>query len=317
MNILITGATGQIGMELVNRLQGAGNFIMCQSRSASVDTLGVRWLKHDLFSDSWDSLSLPHIDTIYHLAGQTSTNVARNDPVADLTSNVSCLLNLLEHFRKQRAPPFLVLVGTVTQVGLADRLPINEALPDRPVTFYDISKLTAEMYFRQYVREGWIRGCVLRLSNVYGHRKSGQQEDRGVIDKIIRWAISGKNLTIYGDGSYIRDYVFIDDVISALVLASECAERTNGGTFCIGTGRGTSLKEAFLKVICLAASATSKTVGCELVPPPHGLSPIEFRNAVIDSSAFREATGWTPRYDFDAGLIMAQERILAEVNCAA
>src|SRR3972149_3463042 len=101
------------------------------------------------------------------------------------------------------------------------------------MTFYDISKLAAEMYLGQYVREGWIRGCTLRLSNVYGRNKAGQQQDRGVIDKIFSRAMSGKSITIYGDGGYVRDYVFIDDVISAFVLAPEHAEQTNGRTFCI------------------------------------------------------------------------------------
>lgn len=311
MNILITGATGLIGTALVERLQGAGHALICQSRSPAVDKPGVSWLRHDLINSSWEGQHLPHIDVVYHLAGQTSTYVARQDPIADLASNVSGLLNLLEHFRKQSAPPFIVLAGTATEVGLTDRLPIDETFPDRPLTFYDISKLAAEMYLGQYVREGWVRGCVLRLSNVYGRSKAGRQQDRGVIDKIIRRAMSGENLTIYGDGNYIRDYIFIDDVVSALVLASERVECTNGRTFCIGTGQGITLKEAFLKAISLAAAVTGRTVDCEHIPPPRGLSCIEFRNAVIDSSAFRQATGWVPRFDFDAGLKAACQGVLA------
>lgn len=310
MNILITGASGLIGTALLERLGCSDNFVICQSRRRNADRPGIRWIKHDLVRDLWESLSLPHIDVIYHLAGQTSTYVARQDPIADLAANVSSLLNLLGHFRKQQSPPFVVLAGTVTQAGLVDQLPISEAVPDQPMTFYDISKLAAEMYLGQYVREGWIRGCTLRLSNVYGRNKAGQQQDRGVIDKIFSRAMSGKSITIYGDGGYVRDYVFIDDVISAFVLAPEHAEQTNGRTFCIGTGKGITLKDAFLKVVSMAASVTGKHVDCEHVPPPEGLSAIEFRNAVIDSSAFRQATGWAPRYDFDSGLKAAYQGIL-------
>lgn len=313
MNLLITGATGLIGTALRERLHGSGHSLICQSRGSAGDQpgVGVQWLRHDLTSDSWEAQRLPHVDVVYHLAGQTSTYAARQDPAGDLAANVTGLLRLLAHFRQQPVPPFVVLAGTVTQAGLVDPLPINEAVSDRPVTFYDISKLTAEMYLTQYVREGWIRGCTLRLSNVYGRSKAGQQQDRGVIDKILRRAMSGEDLTIYGDGGYVRDYVFIDDVVSAFVMASECAARTNGRTFCIGTGRGVTLKEAFLKAIALAATVTGKTVACRQVPPPPGMSAIEFRNAVIDSSAFRQATGWVPRYDLEAGLAAAYRGVLA------
>ncbi len=302
MNILVTGANGLIGTALIDRLRGDGHSIVCQSRSSHEDESGVKWIKHDLISDSWDCLSLPEIDVVYHLAGQTSTYSARQNPIADLSANVLALLNLLEHFRKQERVPFVVLAGTATEVGLADQLPINDSLPDRPITFYDISKLTAEMYLKQYVREGLINGCALRLSNVFGRSQPGQPRDRGILDKIFNRAISGQNVTIYGDGNYLRDYIFIDDVISALVLAPSHMEQTNGRAFYIGSGQGIALKDAFLKVTLMAAKVTGIHVGHEYVKPPADLSDIEYRNAVIDSSAFRQATGWLPQYDFDAGL---------------
>lgn len=311
MRILITGASGLIGAALVERLRGENNTIICQSRSPHVDGLGVKWIQHDLTRDSWKRLSLPEIDVIYHLAGQTSTYGARQDPIEDLSANVLGLLNLLEYFRKQRASPFVVFAGTATEVGVTDQLPIHENFPDRPVTFYDISKLTAEMYLKQYVREGWIKGCSLRFANVFGRSQAGQQTDRGIIDKIFNQAVSGQNITIYGDGSYLRDYIFIDDVISALILASKNIERTNGRTFYIGSGQGITLKDAFLKVISVAAIVTGIHVDHAHVKPPVDLSDIEYRNAVIDSSAFRQATGWVPQYDFDTGLEAAYHSFLS------
>ena len=310
MTILITGASGLIGSALVERLRGSQNIIICQSRSFHQDELGITWVKHDLIRDSWDRLSLPEIDVVYHLAGQTSTNSARLDPIGDLSTNVLGLLNLLEYFRRQNRIPFVVLAGTATEVGLTDQLPINENFPDRPITFYDISKLTAEMYLRQYIMEGWIKGCSLRFANVFGRSQKRQQADRGIIDKVFSRAVSGKNITIYGDGSYLRDYIFIDDVISALIMAAKYIERTHGRTFYIGSGHGITLKNAFLKVISIAAVITGIRVDYEHVNPPADLSEIEFRNAVIDSTEFRQATGWVPQYDFDAGLEVAYHGLL-------
>lgn len=305
MNILITGASGLIGCAMLAKLQDSGHSLFCQSRSPAalqpkIDS--VRWIQHDLICDSWEAQCLPNIDVVYHFAGQTSLSAAKQDPSGDLVANVTGLLRLLVHLSRQSFKPFLVSAGTVTQAGLVDDLPINEAVPDRPMSFYDISKLTAEMYLLQYVREGWIRGCSLRLSNVYGGSSHGQQQDRGVIDKILRKALSGEDLTIYGEGNYFRDYVFIDDVVSAFIHATENQDLTNGRTFCIGTGEGVTLNEAFLKATKAASLATGKLVDCKRVPPPSGSSPIEFRNAVIDSSAFNQATGWSPRYNLDRGL---------------
>ena len=309
MNILVTGASGLIGSALVQRLQEKSNAIYCQSRYHQEDGLGVKWLKHDLVNDSWEDLSLPDIDVIYHLAGQTSTYSAKQNPIADLSANVLALLNLLENFRKQERPPFVVLAGTATEVGLTDQLPINESFPDRPITFYDISKLTAEMYLKQYVKERFVNGCCLRLPNVFGRMQSGQMLDRGIIDKVYRRAIAGQDINLYGDGSFIRDYLFLDDVVSALVFASENIERTNGRMFCLGSGQGITLKDAFLKVIAAAALVTGRKVELVQVPPPDGLSAIEFRNAFIDASEFTKATGWFPKYSFDDAIVAAYHDI--------
>lgn len=312
MRILITGASGLIGAALLDRLRGGNHSIICQSRFTHEDEPNVKWIKQDLIKDSWECISLPHIDVIYHLAGQTSTYRARQNPVEDLSINVLGLLNLLEYFKKQATPPFVVIAGTATEIGLSEQLPIHENLPDQPITFYDISKLTAEIYLKQYVREGWIKGCALRFANVFGRCKAGQQADRGIIDKVFNRAVSGQNITIYGDGSYLRDYIFVDDVVSALVMAAEHIEETNGRNFYIGSGQGITLKEAFLKVISMAAVATGVYANYEHVTPPSDLSDIEYRNAVIDSSAFRQATGWVPQYDFDAGLKAAYHDLLSK-----
>lgn len=149
MRILITGASGLIGSALLDRLRGENHSVICLSRFTHEDEPNVKWIKQDVIKDSWESISLPDIDMVYHLAGQTSTYRARQNPIEDLSVNVLGLLNLLEHFKKQVPPPFVVIAGTATEVGLVEQLPIHESLPDRPITFYDISKLTAEMYLKQ------------------------------------------------------------------------------------------------------------------------------------------------------------------------
>jgi nucleoside-diphosphate-sugar epimerase len=302
MNVLITGASGFVGRALVERLLSRGHTLVGLSRTAQPATTGVTWVQHDLFNDPPDHLSLPPVEVVYHLAGQTSTYQAQKDPIGDLSVNVVGSLRLLEYFRKQQLSPFVVITGTATEVGLSDRLPINEDLSDHPVTFYDLSKLTAERYLQQYVREGWIRGCCLRLANVFGRPDRSREIDRGIIDKVFNRALAGQRITIYGSGAYVRDYIFIDDVVAALEVAPQYPDSTNGRVFYIGSGTGIALKDAFLQVGALAATITGVPVEHEHVAPPPGLSPIEFRNAIIDTSAFRTATGWRAEFDFAAGL---------------
>ena len=311
MNILITGATGLIGNAIIKKLIRKGNKIIGLSRTMQEDTNFIQWIQHDLLNDEIRSLKLPkNIDVVYHLAGQTSAYIAKNDPVSDLNINVLGFLNLLEYFKLVRECPFVVLAGTATEVGLVDTFPINEEMKDNPITFYDLSKLTAENYLKQYVLEGWVRGCTLRLANVFGRSQKGQNKDRGIIDKIFNRALAKKNITIFGDGEYIRDYIFIDDVVSAFIQSSEFSDKTNGRTFYIGSGDGISLKNAFQKVIDLAEKISGTQVQFVHVSPPKELSDIEFRSAIIDSSFFTEATGWKPEYDFDSGLLAAYQHYL-------
>jgi len=267
----------------------------------------INWVNFDLCNPGDALVKLPEFDVVFHLAGQTSTYAARDNPKFDLETNAVGFLNLLIHLKQQTQRPFVVFVGTVTQVGITERLPVNENHCDHPATFYDISKLTAELYLKQFVAEGWLDGCSLRLANVYGYSREGQSVDRGILDKVFRAAMKGEDITIFGDGNYLRDYVFIEDVVSAIMLAPTARERVNGRHFCLGSGQGIALKDAFCKVVNLAADASGTRAKIIHVDPPVNLTAIEFRNAIIDASAYRDATGWRPIYDLDAGLRAAYQ----------
>lgn len=301
MNILITGGTGFIASHLLKRINFIDNNVYCQSRFHKTHEK-INWIKHNLINDSWEDVNLPHIDVVYYTAGQTSVYKSRESPIDDLKSNVIGLLRLLDYLKKQLTPAFVVLAGTATQVGLVENLPINESFPNNPVTFYDISKYSAEMYLKQYIYEGWVKGCSLRLANVFGRANTEQEKDRGVISKIYYQAMLGKDIFIYGDGRFLRDYIYVDDVISAFLLASLHVENTNGQVFFIGSGKSLSIKDAFLEIIKFVEKKTAKLVNLSHIETPSNLSPIEFRNAEIDYSAYKNATGWSPKYNFKSGI---------------
>jgi nucleoside-diphosphate-sugar epimerase len=304
MNILITGASGLIGSTLTNRLNKEGHKVFGQSRSTQPVCDEITWVEHDLVSSDWSTLELPQIDAVYHLAAQTSAYFSQASPIADFRINVVGFLNMLEHFRNQKVPPFVIFPGTATQFGMPATLPVTESFPDHPMSFYDTSKCVSEIYLKQYINSGLITGCCLRLPNVLGRSKREHGSvDRGILDKVYLRALSGQDIPMYGTGEYRRDYLYIDDVVEALVVALKCKNVTNGRMYCLGSGEGVKLKNAFEKVIFAAQSHTQKKVDLKIVAPPEHILDIDYRDIVIDASAFRNDTGWKPKFNFDQSIL--------------
>lgn len=302
MRILITGASGLIGSALCEKLSLENHEITCISRNAYENTKKYEWIKHDLVNDSWGLLPKLEIDVVIHLAAQTSVKHARQKPIEDAMVNVIGSLNLFEYLRALKRKPFVVMSGTATQIGITDKISICEDIPEKPITFYDIGKHATEQYLKQYIREGLLRGCALRLANVYGGLSGGQKSDRGILDKVINQAKRGEEIIIYGDGAFIRDYIYIDDVVTAFISAIENQEKTNGKFYYIGTGKGTSLKSAFEEVVKSFANVNEINSRIEHVVMPDDISEIDLRNAIVDSSLFKKDTGWSPKFDLDNGL---------------
>src|SRR5690606_17005384 len=122
---------------------------------------------------------------------------------------------------------------------------------DLPITAYDVHKLHAEQLMLLAHRQGQLGACSLRLPNVYGPGPRGA-DDRGILNLMIRRAMRGEDLTIWGDGNFVRDYVFVDDVVDAFVAALRHAASTDGRRFVIGSGQGHTIAEAFREVAAIA-----------------------------------------------------------------
>lgn len=303
LNILVTGASGFVGAELCARLIREGHSVIGISRHREGIADGIRWIQFDLVNDEWHQLDLPPVHVVYHLAAQTNLDHATHDPIMDLAANVVSVIKMLEYFRQSVYQPFVVNTGTVTQVGITDSTTITESMKDDPVSFYDLSKLTAENYLKQYVREGFIRGCTLRLANVYGQRNPPQGGSRSVLDRVFRRALDGDDVYIYGSANCLRDYLYIDDVVEALKVAFEYPSRLNGNTYLLGTGTGTTVADAFQIAVDLASNLRKSATRILHVETPENLNPIELRNAIVDSTPFRTITGWFPKWTIKSGLL--------------
>jgi nucleoside-diphosphate-sugar epimerase len=299
--VLITGGSGYLGTALASRLRGEAE-VRILSRRPPVSELEARYFAADMTSLESLKSAVEGVSVVFHLAGQTSLQRAKDDPTADLAANVGSMLNLLQAVKETGQVTTIVTAGTITEAGLPAATQIDEAIADVPVTIYDVHKLTAERHLERASREGEAHGVTLRLANVYGPSKRSGSPDRGVINRMVQNALAGEPLTIFGDGEYLRDYVYIDDVVDAFLCAARDARALSGQHFLIGTG----VKQTLASVVRVIAEQVSQRSGVAVsvvhVPAPETMDAIDARSYVVDSRRFSRLTGWSPKVDLAGGI---------------
>jgi len=312
--VLITGGGGYLASGLILLLQERDCRIVRLLRTApQPEVVEASVQTRDLWGDirdpeTWERV-LDGVDVLFHFAAQTSSYEANADPIADQAVNVMPMLHLLEACRRQRRMLKVCFASTVTVAGTPEWLPVDESFPDHPLTVYDLHKQMAEQYLRWYSEQGWVQGVTLRLANIFGPGPRSSRSDRGILNQMIRRALAGNPLTVYGAGSQLRDYLYIKDAARAFMAAAEHGEELSGRHFVIGSGVGHSIADSLQMVADSASSRIGKPVVVRNVAPPAELSPIEQRSFVADSRRFREATGWRPQVSFAEGIDQTMEEL--------
>jgi nucleoside-diphosphate-sugar epimerase len=212
------------------------------------------------------------------------------------------MMTLTEICLGRNPPPLLLFAGTATQTGLTTEVPVDPARSDAPVTVYDLHKWMAEQYLEFWARVGGLFGTTLRLCNVYGPGPPSGSSDRGVLNQMVRRAMKGEALTVYGDGHQIRDYVYVDDVARAFAAAAEAPSAVTGRHFVIGTGRGHAIRDMVSKVATIVGRRIGKEIAVTSVAPPLTLASIESRSFVADPEPLAEATGFRALVTLDEGI---------------
>ncbi|MBF0450424.1 MAG: NAD-dependent epimerase/dehydratase family protein [Candidatus Magnetomorum sp.] len=307
-SIVITGASGYIASNLIAVLKTVPCKLFLHSRSATAHNINhdSKAEMHYVFGELCDKLMCEQLvekaDIIYHLAGQTSIYQANDDPEKDYIANVLPMRLLLEACRNVSQKVHFIFTGTSTQCGLPKSLPVDESHPDHPITLYDTHKLMAEKYLSCYTDQNWIKGVTLRLTNIYGPGPKSSALERNVISRMIQYALQEKPLTVYGKGNFIRDYLFIDDLINALLIVAVNSNKLRKTAYVLGSGQGNRLKDTLNMISKIVYEYTQLSAPVIHISPPESLHAIESRNFVAGVDAFSKDTGWHVKNDFESGL---------------
>lgn len=303
--VMITGGLGFIGSNLAAALVELGAEVLL------VDSL-IPQYGGNLFNvapvanqvriniaDVRDEHSMDYLvqgqDFIFNLAGQVSHLDSMEDPYTDLEINCRSQLSILEACRKHNPGVKIIYAGTRQQYGKPDYLPVDERHLMHPTDVNGVNKMAGEWYHIIYNNVYGLRAASLRLTNTYGPRMRIRDARQTFLGWWLRLLVEGREIQIYGDGSQLRDFNYIADVVRAFLLAAAC-ERANGQVYNLGAPDPISLKELADLMIGIAGGAYS------LVPWPKERKAIDIGSYYGDYRKIKAELGWEPFVSLQEGL---------------
>jgi UDP-glucose 4-epimerase len=305
--VMVTGGLGFIGSSLARALVDVGAKVLL------VDSLIPQYggnLKNIAeiaeqvsvnIADVRDEYSMSYLvqgqDYIFNLAGQVSHLDSMADPVTDLEINCRSQLTILEACRLHNPAVKIVYAGTRQKYGKPDYLPVDERHLMHPTDVNGVNKMAGEWYHIVYNNAYGVRACSLRLTNTYGPRMRIKDSRQTFLGWWLRLALEGRRIEIYGDGSQLRDFNYVDDVARAFLLAG-ASDRANGQVYNLGSPEPVSLRQ-------LADLMVSLRVGCSysLIPWPAERKAIDIGSYYGDYGKIRSDLGWEPLVPLREGLV--------------
>jgi len=311
-NILITGGCGFIGTSLVDTLLRMGNYSnirildnfkegkpedLSEVTSYTLSTAqecteknGVVLIEGDIRDYETVRKVTEGVSTIIHLAANTGVPVSVQFPRMDMESNIVGTFNMLEAARENNIPRF-VFASSGAPAGIVEP-PIHEELPAHPVSPYGASKLAGEGYCSAYYQTFGIGTVALRFGNVFGPRS---KKKSSVVAKFIRQALQGEVCEIYGDGKQTRDFIYIDDLIHAIVLSME--KDVGGEVFQIASGTERTVEEI---VMMIRDNLKANDIDMQV---KHGsVRKGDIQRNYSDTTKARKILGWEPQVGLANGV---------------
>jgi UDP-glucose 4-epimerase len=304
LRVLVIGGLGFIGVNLSAKLaaQGARVAVLTPDRArhsddaAAFERDGIEVIEGDLRDQPLVEKHIAGRQLIVNLSGQSGAVRSMEDPWTDLDVNLRGNLVLLEALRARNRDAKVLFAGSRLQYGHVDHLPAGEDAPQQALCLHAIHKQTVEKYLELYRRLFGIRYSVARVTNPYGPGQPSARTSYGVINRMIHLAIADRALTIYGDGTQLRDYVHVDDVVAALV-AMAASPAADGRAYNVGSGTGTKMVDLAAQVIAIAGRGR-----IEHVEWPPLAQQVETGDFVADVSLIARQLGWQPAIALHDGL---------------
>lgn len=292
--VLVTGASGYLGRALAPALLARGETVIATGRGSCPFPPHPRliWRRMDLADPAEPVRELVcGVDAIYHLSWSTIPADWRLAPSEDARINLLGSLRLIENIEHGARPRVIFASSGGTVYGRLKETPAREDHPLHPLSAYGVSKLAVESYLEFFASAGKIRPVSLRIGNVFG---PGQSATRafGAVTQFTKSALAGAPIRLFGDGSVIRDYVYIDDAVDALSRAAGADDAPQALN--IGTGEGRSLNE----VIAVVQKHFRELLKVEHLPA----RPFDVPVSVLDSTRALREIGWAPKTSFEEGV---------------
>lgn len=315
MNWLITGGCGFIGRALIAQLLDNGGHAIRVLDNLSVGTRKdlrqitdfaeygdkvpiddwthkVTLFEGDILDPEVVCKAVSGANVIVHLAANTGVGPSVNDPMSDCEANVIGTLNMLEACRKSQTGRF-VFASSGAPLGV-QKPPLHEEMAPHPASPYGASKLAGEGYCSAYYHCFGVETVVLRFGNVYGE---GSGHKQSVVAKFIKQAYSGERLEIYGDGNQTRDFIYISDLIAAVIQSSTMSD-VGGETFQIATAQETTVSEMTKKLLTVMKEEGMKEPEIYLGPRRDG----DVQRNFSDTSKARSKLHWASSVSLEDGL---------------
>ncbi|MGY3576846.1 NAD-dependent epimerase/dehydratase family protein [Bradyrhizobium sp. USDA 4504] len=292
---IITGGSGFVGQALAKAIRMDGDEVIIASRGRHHDGGGEGWIEYDLRDRATiANLIAARPDGIYHLAWSTTPSSAEADAAADVQTNLGGTVELFRELAEKLDVPVLFLSSGGTVYGVAEQLPIPETHPLRPIGLYGMTKASAENYAVYFRERHGLDIRIARLANPFGATQS-MAKLQGAASIFARKILHQEPITIWGDGSVVRDYIDVDDAVSGMKAIMKLnAAKAFPNALNIGSGEGTSLNQ-LIEIIGSAAGVIPRV-------SREAARAFDTPVNILDISTIRTVTGWHPRHSTSLAL---------------